>query len=904
MGDLPNWNGLCQTTLIAFSRPHHVPSGASALRILLMPSSPTRSGIAYWIDRCIDPARRPEDTGGVRKARIVVVEAWLGLGAFITLFVALSLGDSPVLPYIQAGVAIVLTGLSLGLVRWGGHVEAAAWILTLNLALTPVFQAAVDLGIHDPALAMVMLAPLAGALTSGARLATVSAGVGIFASGVLYVLYNLGVAPEPFTTSEDAAVYAMFMVSVGSALTATTGVLYAKHTGDRITKAVGESTRLDAALRASEQRYRSLFDHIPVGMYRTGVDGRILLANATLARLIGAPSPEAARAYNAADLYVDPADRARFREAVERDGFVRRFETRWRRPDGGVRYVRTDARVALDADGRPLFYEGAVEDVTAEREARIALHRSEARFRALVQRSSDVVVVADRSDRFTFVSPAIEALLGYAPEAVMGTPLPELVHPDDRTRLETFLGEVKTGVIVSQLDLRLRHADGHSVFVEGAATALYDDPAVEGLVLNLRDVTERMRAQTVLVQAKREAEEVAALKSAFLANMSHEIRTPLTAILGFADVLREEVEDPTQGEFVGLIARSGRRLMDTLNSVLDLARLEAGRTEMAEEPVEVGALVRETVEMFGPAAAEAGLTIAADVAPGTLEIIGDEAGLARVLHNLVGNAVKFTDEGGIVVAVRPAVGSGGRRVLVEVRDTGVGIDEAFLSRVFGEFEQESSGTGRRYEGAGLGLALSRQLVERMGGTITVESEKGAGTVFTVSLPSSAAEPVEGRPLVLVVDDNERARQIAVHALADTYRVAVADGGDQALRAIEAERPAAVLLDIHLGASISGEDVMRQLRESPATAALPMVAVTAYGLPGDRERFLAAGFDAYLPKPYARADLIATLGGAIASRAPRPSAPGGGVYIAQSDEPAVPAPPPPVGTGAMGAGTGA
>ena len=792
------------------------------------------------------------------------------------------------LPFALAGVAVAVTVLALALTRWGGHVEAAAWILTINLALTPVFQAAVDLGIHDPALAMVMLAPLAGALTSGARLATVSAAVGIAASGVLYALYAQGVAPEPFTTPDEAAVYAMFMVSVGSALTAVTGVLYARHTGDRIARAVVESTRLDAALRASEQRYRSLFDHIPVGMYRTSVDGRILLANATLARLIGAESPKAARDFNAADLYVDPADRDRFREAIERDGFVRRFETQWKRPGGGVRYVRADARVARDGEGRPMFYEGAVEDVTAEREARIALHRSEARFRALVQRSSDVVVVADRSDRLTFVSPAIEGLLGFAPNAVLGTALHGVVHPEDRDRAASFLDEARTGGSVSQVALRLVHAGGHVVFVEGAATALYDDPAVAGLVLNLRDVTERMRAQSVLVQAKREAEEVADLKSAFLANMSHEIRTPLTAILGFADVLQEEVEDPTQSEFVELIARSGRRLMDTLNSVLDLARLEAGRDEMARDEVEVGALARETAEMFGPSAREAGLAIAAEVAAGGHAVVGDEAALARVLHNLVGNAVKFTEAGGITIGVRTDARPGGDRVLLSVRDTGVGIDPAFLPRVFGEFEQESSGSGRRYEGAGLGLALSRQLVERMGGTVTVESEKGAGTEFTVSLPSASAEGPAAQPLVLVVDDNEQARQVAVHALADTYRVVTAADGAGALAAVARERPDAAVLDIHLGATLSGEDVMRQLRASDAFAALPLVAVTAYGLPGDHARFLAAGFDAYLPKPYARADLVAVVSEAIDGRAPRPLAPDGGVYLARPDGDALPA----------------
>ena len=878
----------------------------------ISPHPPSRR-VAGWIDRWIDPDRMPEGLRGIRQARIVVVEGWLGLLAHAILAATLVLGEVPMLPLIEVALAVIVTVVALAVVRWGGQVEVAAWALALALALTPVFQASVDLGIRDPALALVMLAPFAGALTSGARLATVSAAVGAMGALVLFGLDVMGLAPEPFSTPDEAAGYAIVMVTVGSALSATAGVLYAKHTRHELVEAEGQSTRLDAALRASEERYRSLFDHIPVGMYRSAPDGRVLLANATLARLIGAPSPEAARAYNAIDFYVDRVDRDRFRDTVHRDGFIRGFETRWRRPGGDVRHVRIDARVALGPDGEPMFYEGAVEDVTAEREARIALHRSEARFKALVQRSSDVVVVADRGDRFTYVSPAVGPLLGHLPESLLNTALVDLVHPDDRTTAEAFLDEARGGVPSASVELRLCHTDGHDVFVEGAATALYDDPAVGGLVLNLRDVTERKRAQAVLVQAKRQAEEVAALKSTFLANMSHEIRTPLTAILGFADVLAEEVTDETQGEFVGLIARSGRRLMDTLNSVLDLARLEAGRGGLVEERVDLGDLAREAADMFGPAAGERGLEIRAEVEPGEHAVTADEAAVVRVLHNLVGNAIKFTDEGGVTLAVRTDR-TASPRVQLVVRDTGIGVDDAFLPRIFGEFEQESTGAERKYEGAGLGLALSRQLVDRMGGVITVESEKGAGTEFTVSFPalSAGAEAADDRPLVLIVDDNEQAREIAVHTLADAFQVATAGDGEAAFAAIDAARPDVVLLDIHLGLSISGEDVMRQLRASPTFAGLPIVAVTAYGLPGDRERFLAAGFDAYLTKPYGRADLREAVARAIQARTqgvalppPTPShgtwdedPPGGGVYISRAAPLSAPArPPSPVPDGA-------
>ena len=817
---------------------------------------------ALRLDRWVDADRLAEHPAAIRRARVVVASGALLLAGHGAIALGLVVGGEVGWPLVQVAAAALATVAAVALVRWRSDVEAAAVLLTATVGVTAVVQAALDAGVRDPVLPLVVLAPLVAAMTSGARLALATAALCVAGVLAVYAADVAGLVGHPYSTPDELAAYAALFASALVGASALAGALYDRHVGRALSEAEGQSSRLDAALRASEARYRSLFDHVPVGMYRTSPGGEVLLANAALAQMIGAESAEAARGLDVGAVYADPQERERMGALVRRDGEVRRFETRWRRPDGGTRYVRIRGRAAADASGTPLYYEGMVEDVTAEREAREALFQSESRFRALVQRSTDVVVVLDRAGRLTYVSPAVAGLLGRAPESLVGTDMAAVVHPDDRA---LAAAAVRTEPVVqgARAEVRLCHADGHFVFVEAAGTALYDDPSVGGLVLNLRDVTERKRAQAVLVQAKRQAEEVALLKSTFLANMSHEIRTPLTAILGFSDVLADEVDDPQLAEFVDLIARSGRRLMDTLNSVLDLARLEAGHGELEARPVDVASLAEETAEMLRPTAAEKGLALAASVERRPLVAVLDEAALARVLHNLVGNAVKFTSEGSVEVAVRAGSGT----VVVEVRDTGVGIDEAFLPNVFGEFEQESSGAARSYEGAGLGLAISRQLVERMDGTIEVASEKGVGTLFTLTFPAAGAEPAgpDRRPLILVVDDYEQAREVARRALGERFRVATASDGPGAMRAVAEERPVAVVLDIHLGQSISGEDVMRTLRQTPAFAALPIVAVTAYALSGDRARFLAAGFDAYVTKPYERGDLVEAVMQAIFDR---------------------------------------
>ena len=441
-----------------------------------------------------------------------------------------------------------------------------------------------------------------------------------------------------------------------------------------------------------------------------------------------------------------------------------------------------------------------------------------------------------------------------------------------------------SGQPVPPTEFRLRHADGHYLFAEGVGTPLFDDPSIAGVVINFRDITDRKRAEAVLVHAKEQAEEVARLKSTFLANMSHEIRTPLTGILGFADILADEVTDPQQREFVDLIERSGKRLLDTLNSVLDLAKLDAGGMELTAMPLSLAEAARETARLLAPLAAEKGLVLEAVVQDEEAEANLDPGAVDRILTNLVGNAIKFTDAGSVKIVVR----STGAQVALDVVDTGVGIAAEFLPRLFEEFQQESSGAQRSHEGSGLGLAITRQLAERMAGHLSVESEKGRGTTFTVVFPRSAATPAppeaSRRSRVLVVDDNVQTLRMAERMIEATYRVDTADGAEQA-EACAREAVAAgdpydvILLDINLGTMDTGEDVMRRLRTQPPYDARPILAFTAYALPGDRERFLSSGFDEYFSKPFTRETLLAALADAIGKA--RPSAPASPRFIVRN-----------------------
>ena len=822
-----------------------------------------------WLDPLLPPALRvgtgvaPGDVSPsareVRQARVVVVGALIGMLAMLVAAVALWLGVDPVPKVAQALVAAAGMGAALAVVRFTGKVGLGAAIVVGLLVATPLVQAALDAGLRDPVMQLLVLAPLAAVMSSGPRLGVAALVASLAGSAGLFALYASGYTPPEPTPEASLQAWTLVVLAGGGVLSLLAGLLYVRHSEASLAIAAGEAERLQDSLDESEARYRSLVESVPVGIYRAAPDGRLLLANPALTALLGAPDGALAGDEPPRALIERfAASRATFRTAVERASVAGTVEALVERADGERRVVRLEGRAVRDDDGHLLYHEGLLEDVTEARAVRTALERSEARFRALVQRSSDVTVVLDADARVTYVSPAVEALVGAAPEIVVGQTALNWVRPDDHAAvLDAFSRASEAPGQPIAGELRLMRADGEAVYVDGVAVALLDDPAVGGLVLNLRDASERRRAQAVLVRAKQHAEEVAHVKSTFLANMSHEIRTPLTSILGYADVLSAEVADDEQREYVDRIAEGGRRLMDTLNSVLDLARFEAGRGDLMLAPMSVPDAVAEAMRLMQPEADRRGLALASVVeAPGAAAAL-DEAAFARVLHNLVGNALKFTPDGGRVTLTVTADAS---HVYVDVRDTGIGIAPEFLPRVFGEFEQASSGFARTHEGAGLGLSIARQLVERMGGTIVVESEPGVGTSFVVALPrvGAAPPPPDERPLALVVDDNEQARLVTGRVLEGRFRIVKAATGEEALEIAARESLDLAVLDIHLGAGADGTEVMRRLRQMPGRETLPIVAVTAFGLTGDRARYLAMGFDEYVPKPYTRDALLSAV----------------------------------------------
>ena len=394
---------------------------------------------------------------------------------------------------------------------------------------------------------------------------------------------------------------------------------------------------------------------------------------------------------------------------------------------------------------------------------------------------------------------------------------------------------------------------------------------VEERTLALRAANEQLQQEIAeRRRAEEEADRANRAKSDFLSRMSHELRTPLNGILGFAQLLQMESLPADQEESVTHILKAGRHLLGLINEVLDISRIEAGRLQLSLEPVPVGDTLRGAVDLVRPLAAQRDIELAAEVADDHWHVLADRQRLQQVLLNLLSNAVKYNRTRG-AVAVSCEERSGGRLRML-VTDTGHGISPDKLERLFTPFDRlGAEGTG--IEGTGLGLALSRHLVEVMGGTLDVTSQVGVGSTFAVEFPLTAApadalklpaasptvqaERGEGRMVVLYIEDNVSNLRLVEQVLGRRPQTTLLSAmqGQLGLDLAREHRPDLILLDLHLP-DVPGDEVLRRLREGPQTRGIPVVILSADATPGQVERLLAAGAQAYLTKPLDVRQLLA------------------------------------------------
>lgn len=500
-----------------------------------------------------------------------------------------------------------------------------------------------------------------------------------------------------------------------------------------------------------------------------------------------------------------------------------------------------------------------------------------------IEQSPVSVVITDSMGNIEYVNPHFCKVTGYSSAEAIGQN-PRILKSGEKSQEE--YKELWDTILSGKEwygEFHNKRKNGELYWEKAVISPIVNQ---EGEITNFcaikEDITEKKKMIEELVTAKEKAEEMSRLKSHFLANMSHELRTPLIGILGFSEIMLEDLEEPALRQMAETINRSGTRLLDTLNLILDLSRVEAGRLEIKRETVDVTKIISGTVNLFSEAAARKGLYLRTDLSDESLIIKSDPKLLEQILNNLINNAIKFTREGGVTVTLE----SGPDRIRMSVADTGIGISPADQKIIWEEFRQASEGFSRNFEGTGLGLTLTKKFVEKLGGTVNLESELGKGSVFTVELPvhpenSLLTQEVisEEKPIVnnlvttsasmktkiLLVEDDPVAIDLVKAMLGPTYEIEVVIKGQEAIESAAQKIYDLILMDINLGKGINGLEVTKAIRKMPEYKTVPIIAVTAFAMVGDKEEFLAAGCSHYLSKPYTRKQLLSLIQEALAER---------------------------------------
>ncbi|MEX0912142.1 MAG: PAS domain S-box protein [Gemmatimonadota bacterium] len=690
---------------------------------------------------------------------------------------------------------------------------------------------------------------------------------------------------------------------------------------------ITERVRAEAALRASEASYRAIFELASDAIYVHDLEtGAILDANNQACELHGVSLEELRE--RGVKGFSDERPPYTWQEAWEHferaaAGEPQRFEWHFRSAGGEAVWTEVGLRRAtILGEERVLATarnitdrkqaEAAREQAYAELEERVrertaalaainaaleaeiaerqrvaeALRASEEHFRLLIENSSDVATILDSEGINRYQSPSIERVLGYRPEELVGSSAFSRIHPEDSGAARETLGKIFANPgRTFTVEFRYKHSNGMWTALEASGRTLLPDSAAAGVIINSRDITERRTAAEALRAAKDEAERANRAKSEFLSRMSHELRTPMNSILGFAQLLTRRELPADQRRAVDHILKAGRHLLNLINEVLDIARIESDRQPLSLEPVQVRLVLQESLNLIRPLAEQRDCIIHDEVTGCADFVHADRQRLTQVLLNLLSNAVKYNRPGGSVrLTCERLTDESGGRLRVLVHDTGRGIPADRMDELFVPFSRLGAEQSDE-EGTGLGLALSQRLMEAMGGRLLAESTPGVGSVFIVELaeaqsplaqltleassrPARVREAEGAAATILYVEDNLANLTLVETIFAGRPEITLVPAlqGTLGLDLAFEHAPDLVLLDLHLP-DMSGDEVLRRLRADPRTRETPVIVISADALPARIEQLREQGAHGYLTKPLDLDEFLGAVDQVLSSRRP-------------------------------------
>ena len=650
---------------------------------------------------------------------------------------------------------------------------------------------------------------------------------------------------------------------------------------------------INRRVQQSEQRLSGIVKTSPVGVFETDTSGDCLFVNGRWSEITGISAEEARRGWIST---LHPDDLPRVTEewgrAVE-SGAPFKSEYRFIRPDKTVTWVYGQAAALIDSTGKPSGFVGTLTDITLQKhyadaleslnenlETRIAertqdLQEERNFISTLLETIGALVIVLDSDGHIVRFNKACEQVTGYTHEEVKGSHIWDVLIPQEqKEKVQQVFSQLSKTHLPSHYENDWLTKDGERRLIAWSNTTLQDQHGAIFVIGCGIDITRHRQAENALIQAKVEAEVANNAKSEFLSRMSHELRTPLNAILGFSQLLESDISNPLtvdQAENVQEILKAGYHLLDLVNEVLDLARIESGNMHCNPEPLYVADAIENSIHAITPLAQQREISLISEIAAcNQTYVMADSTRLRQVLTNLLSNAVKYNKpEGSILLACEELDST----IRISVTDTGKGIEPKNLACLFTPFERlgaEFTDVG----GTGIGLALSKQLMKLMGGNIGAGSTVGQGSTFWIELPKAPPPnivetadkpPVENalaesdKVNILYVEDNPANLKLVKTMLSryPDFKLLSARTAEIGLALARSHKPDVVLMDINLP-SMDGYQGLAWLRANAETRNIPVIAVTADAMPHDMERGLNAGFFAYLTKPIDANELLATI----------------------------------------------